>query len=111
MFYNAPMGADDDTRCPWRGRDPEPIYTECPECSGTGFYYFAYDYIAHTEREVSKDEYEKLPISQFEAKTMGKNEVKGEYYTCDYCLGKGLIESYEEDVENDLYDDAYGEYY
>lgn len=95
-----PAGAESDPRAPWNER--EPTMVECAACGGTGYHYYAYDFVADCETECTEEEYDQLPESEEEAEAKGEHIIKGEKETCEVCDGEGEVE-YEPD-----YDD-YGE--
>ena len=93
-----PLGAEHDSRAPWKQKDP--IMTRCPACNGKGHFWYAYDLVTHQDRECTEEEWDSLPATEDETLATGVHVIRGEVETCEVCEGEGEIE-YESDYEPD----------
>lgn len=99
-----PPGAEHDPRAPYN--EPVPKMVKCEACDGTGYHWYAYDFLKDDETECTEQEWLSLPESEEGAQEALQTRIRGLKETCEVCDGYGEVE-YEEDYEPD-YEDYYG---
>lgn len=104
MNGNVPMGALHDPRAPWNWGDN---MTECDCCKGTGYIYYAYNFVTRESTECSEEDYYKLPDSIGATFAFGGQLIKGEIEICQECDGQGEVK--REPYEREYFaEDKYG---
>lgn len=97
---NYPMGAEYDPRAPWL--EVEAPTKPCPECNGTGYKFYAYNFVTDDDKECTEDEWYSLPEDESQARAKHIHYVRGVREECDACDGTGEVEDipYEPDFDD-----------
>lgn len=75
--------------CPCCGEDVRMV--DCPDCDGTGYYFYAFNIQSRKCKRVTQSAYEILPVDEDDANGMSAIWCQGDILPCDTCKGDGEI--------------------